>query len=126
MTWARIALPAAGERGFRRGAHPDPARRPRRSLVGGDRTKDHLGPLAATPKERCDGGLAILGTLCRDTTMREPRMSAQTLKVLGSLLSDPRDELSGADIARLTDLPSGTLYPILLRLEGAKWLSSRW
>jgi len=53
-------------------------------------------------------------------------MSAQTLKVLGSLLSDPRDELSGADIARLTKLPSGTLYPILLRLEGAGWLSSRW
>jgi PadR family transcriptional regulator PadR len=53
-------------------------------------------------------------------------MSAQTLKVLGSLLSDPRDELSGADIARLTKLPSGTLYPILLRLEAAGWLSSRW
>jgi PadR family transcriptional regulator, regulatory protein PadR len=53
-------------------------------------------------------------------------MSAQTLQVLGSLLSDPRDELSGADIARLTKLPSGTLYPILLRLEGAGWLSSRW
>ncbi|MBV8167983.1 MAG: helix-turn-helix transcriptional regulator [Alphaproteobacteria bacterium] len=53
-------------------------------------------------------------------------MSAQTLRVLGSLLSDPRDELSGADLARLTTLPSGTLYPILLRLEGAKWLSSRW
>jgi DNA-binding PadR family transcriptional regulator len=58
--------------------------------------------------------------------MSEPRMSAQTLKVLGSLLSDPRDALSGADIARLTNLASGTLYPILLRLEGARWLSSRW
>jgi DNA-binding PadR family transcriptional regulator len=53
-------------------------------------------------------------------------MSVQTLKVLGSLLGDPRDELSGADVARLTKLPSGTLYPILLRLEGAGWLSSRW
>jgi DNA-binding PadR family transcriptional regulator len=58
--------------------------------------------------------------------MGEPRMSAQTLKVLGSLLGDPRDELSGADIARLTELASGTLYPILLRLEGAGWLASRW
>ena len=53
-------------------------------------------------------------------------MSAQTLKVLGALLSNPRDELSGADIARLTKLASGTLYPILLRLEQAGWLGSQW
>jgi len=53
-------------------------------------------------------------------------MSAQTLKVLGTLLSNPRDELSGADIARLTKLKSGTLYPILLRLEQAGWLASDW
>jgi PadR family transcriptional regulator PadR len=53
-------------------------------------------------------------------------MSAQTLKVLGSFLSDPRAELSGADIARMTKLASGTLYPILLRLEGAGWFASRW
>jgi PadR family transcriptional regulator PadR len=53
-------------------------------------------------------------------------MSAQTLKVLGTLLSNPRDELSGAEIARVTKLASGTLYPILLRLEGAGWLTSDW
>jgi DNA-binding PadR family transcriptional regulator len=53
-------------------------------------------------------------------------MSAPTLKVLGALLSDPRDELSGAEIARITKLASGTLYPILLRLEGAGWLVSKW
>ena len=53
-------------------------------------------------------------------------MSSQTLKVLGALCSSPRDELSGADIARLTNLHSGTLYPILLRLERAEWLRSRW
>src|SRR5271155_3756063 len=56
----------------------------------------------------------------------QPRMSAQTLKVLGTLLSSPRDELSGADIGRATKLASGTLYPILLRLEQAGWLDSRW
>lgn len=48
------------------------------------------------------------------------------LKVLAALLSSPRDELSGADIGRVTNLASGTLYPILLRLEGAGWLQSRW
>lgn len=53
-------------------------------------------------------------------------MSAQTLKVLGILLTNPSDELSGAEIARLTKLASGTLYPILLRLEQAGWLASNW
>lgn len=58
--------------------------------------------------------------------MLEFRISAPMLKVLGALLSNPRDELSGAEIARMTKLASGTLYPILLRLEEAGWLSSRW
>ena len=37
-----------------------------------------------------------------------------------------KDELSGADIARSIHLSSGTLYPILTRLEQAKWIESRW
>lgn len=56
----------------------------------------------------------------------EPRMSAQTLKVLVTLLSSTASELSGADVGRASKLPSGTLYPILLRLERAGWLESRW
>lgn len=56
----------------------------------------------------------------------QPRMSAQTLKVLSALLSSTRDELSGVDIGRETRLAPGTLYPILLRLERAGWLESRW
>jgi DNA-binding PadR family transcriptional regulator len=35
-------------------------------------------------------------------------------------------ELSGAEIAKGTKLQSGTLYPILSRLEQANWLESRW
>ena len=56
----------------------------------------------------------------------QPRMSAPTIKVLGALLSSDRNELSGAEIGRVTKLASGTLYPILLRLEKAGWLESRW
>ena len=56
----------------------------------------------------------------------EPRMSAQTLKVLGALMASMQDELSGAEIGRVSKLSSGTLYPILLRLEGVGWLKSRW
>jgi PadR family transcriptional regulator PadR len=56
----------------------------------------------------------------------EPRITGPTLKVLGALLSSGRVELSGADISRATNLASGTLYPILFRLERARWLESRW
>ena len=38
----------------------------------------------------------------------------------------PETELSGAQIGRSTKLQSGTLYPILARLEQAHWLASRW
>ena len=59
-------------------------------------------------------------------SLDEPRITGPVLKVLGALLSSPRFELSGADVGRATKLASGTLYPILLRLEGAGWLESRW
>lgn len=57
---------------------------------------------------------------------REPRMSSQTLKLLRVLMEHHRDELAGTEIGRRTGLQSGTLYPILLRLETAGWLISRW
>jgi DNA-binding PadR family transcriptional regulator len=56
--------------------------------------------------------------------MAEPRLTSQTLSVLGAIFAEPNS--SGADIARETGLPSGTLYPILLRLETAGWLTSEW
>jgi PadR family transcriptional regulator, regulatory protein PadR len=59
-------------------------------------------------------------------SISEPRITGPTLKVLGALLSSGRVELSGAEISRATKLPSGTLYPILFRLERAGWLESRW
>src|ERR1700733_7301002 len=55
-----------------------------------------------------------------------PRMTGPTLKVLGELLQQPLKELSGADVAKSTSLASGTLYPILMRLEAAKWVTSSW
>ena len=56
----------------------------------------------------------------------EPRITGPTLKVLGALLLSGHVELSGAEISRATKLASGTLYPILFRLERAGWLESRW
>lgn len=56
----------------------------------------------------------------------EPRMTTQTLKALGAILSATGGELSGAEISREVKLQSGTLYPLLMRLEQCGWLESRW
>jgi len=57
---------------------------------------------------------------------RNVRMSLQTLRVLDAFLENPTDELAGADVQKRSGLASGTLYPILLRLESAGWFVSRW
>ena len=57
---------------------------------------------------------------------RDVRLSLQTLRVLEAFLDNPTEQLSGADVRRRGHLTSGTLYPILLRLESAGWLASRW
>ena len=55
-----------------------------------------------------------------------PQLTTQTLKVLTAFLWESGAELSGAEIARSTGLQTGTLYPILFRLETAGWLTSHW
>jgi PadR family transcriptional regulator, regulatory protein PadR len=57
---------------------------------------------------------------------RKPRITTQTLRVLGAFTLAPTEGLSGAAIAKRTNLRSGTLYPILFRLEQTKWLESEW
>jgi len=57
---------------------------------------------------------------------RDVRMSLQTLRVLDAFLENPADELAGADVQKRSGLASGTLYPILLRLESSGWFISRW
>jgi PadR family transcriptional regulator len=57
---------------------------------------------------------------------KDVRISLQTLKVLEAFLENPTDELAGADVQKRSGLASGTLYPILLRLESAGWFVSRW
>jgi PadR family transcriptional regulator, regulatory protein PadR len=58
--------------------------------------------------------------------VNEPRLTTQTLKVLGVMMTCDSGGLSGAEIGRATGLLSGTLYPLLLRFEQAGWLKSRW
>jgi PadR family transcriptional regulator, regulatory protein PadR len=55
-----------------------------------------------------------------------PRLTLQTLAVLNTLLREPRTEKYGLEISKASRLPTGTIYPILARLEGAGWLDSGW
>src|SRR5437868_6249723 len=58
---------------------------------------------------------------------KAPRLTKPTLQVLGALMShEGRGGMSGAEVAREVKILSGTLYPILIRLEQAGWLESRW
>lgn len=59
-------------------------------------------------------------------TAKEIRISGRMLTVLKYLLSDLRSAHSGAEIYAATKISSGTLYPMLARLEEAGWLTSTW
>jgi PadR family transcriptional regulator PadR len=54
------------------------------------------------------------------------RMTLPTQFVLRALLADPHAELYGVQIGAAAGLPSGTVHPILARLEGLGWVQSRW
>jgi PadR family transcriptional regulator PadR len=54
------------------------------------------------------------------------RISAQTLRVLEALLEDRRGWHYGYSLSQQTELMSGTLYPILQRLEAEGWLETKW
>jgi PadR family transcriptional regulator PadR len=56
----------------------------------------------------------------------DPRLSHQTLRVLKVFLDGPKEGLAGSDIWKTNGLFSGTIYPILLRLERAGWLKGDW
>jgi len=53
------------------------------------------------------------------------RMTQATQQVLRQLLSDPTREFYGAEVSRAAGLPSGTITPILARLESLEILTSR-
>ena len=56
--------------------------------------------------------------------MTSPRMTIPTQLMLRALVET--DEAYGAELGGLTRLASGTVHPILARLEGIGWVVSRW
>src|ERR1700733_7627997 len=57
---------------------------------------------------------------------RTPNASRQTALLLTILLERPSEWKHGYGISQLTGLKSGTLYPLLMRLEEQGFLESKW
>jgi PadR family transcriptional regulator, regulatory protein PadR len=54
------------------------------------------------------------------------RLTTPLLKLLSMFLADPTADYWGFEIMKATGLKSGTIYPLLARLEGMGWLVSGW
>jgi DNA-binding PadR family transcriptional regulator len=54
------------------------------------------------------------------------RMTTALAKVVAAFLTDPEAERYGLDLMQDTSLASGTLYPMLVRLERAGWVNAQW
>jgi PadR family transcriptional regulator, regulatory protein PadR len=58
--------------------------------------------------------------------MPTPRMTLQVQLVLREMLREPAKPRYGLDLCADTGLPSGTIYPIMARLERLEWVKSDW
>ena len=54
------------------------------------------------------------------------RISPQSLSLLEALLVHPTQWHHGYALSQSTGIVSGTLYPILMRLEKLRWLETKW
>lgn len=54
------------------------------------------------------------------------RSSGQTLNLLRALMNEPRKWHHGYELSKATELLSGTLYPILMRLSDRGFLEHKW
>lgn len=54
------------------------------------------------------------------------RITTAVARVLAAFLEDPAADRYGLDLIGTTGLPSGTLYPILVRLQRAGWVDAAW
>jgi DNA-binding PadR family transcriptional regulator len=54
------------------------------------------------------------------------RLSFETIRVLAELLQDATEPRYGLEIVRRTGMLPGTLYPIVVRLEAARWIVTSW
>lgn len=66
-------------------------------------------------------------TLCRvDDIAPEPQITRHVLRLFALMTSDLLGWWWGMKLSEELDLRSGTIYPLLARLEKAEWLESSW
>lgn len=53
------------------------------------------------------------------------RVTSLVARVVRVFLDDPAAAVYGFELMQRTRLPSGTIYPILARLEGAGWITGQ-
>jgi DNA-binding PadR family transcriptional regulator len=57
---------------------------------------------------------------------KAPNLSYEARRVLRVMIDAPAAEHYGLELAENAGLPIGSIYPILARLERAKWIESAW
>jgi PadR family transcriptional regulator PadR len=55
-----------------------------------------------------------------------PKMTLPTQRVLRVMVAESTKEFYGLELGQLAGLASGTIHPILARLERCGWMESRW
>jgi PadR family transcriptional regulator, regulatory protein PadR len=55
---------------------------------------------------------------------RKRRLSLQAIEILAVMLEDPTADYYGLDLGKRVGVLTGTVYPLLRRLEDAGWLAS--
>ena len=53
-------------------------------------------------------------------------MTGPVQQVLQAMLEDPAVQRYGLEISKQAGLETGTLYPVMARLEGVGWVESSW
>jgi PadR family transcriptional regulator PadR len=56
----------------------------------------------------------------------QPNLTPQMVSVLEVMLVEPTEPWHGFELCKAAQLKSGTVYPLLVRLERAGWLESEW
>jgi PadR family transcriptional regulator PadR len=67
-------------------------------------------------------GLGGASPLCKTFTV-PPQITVAVATILGVFLEDPDKDRYGYDLMKETRFPSGKIYPLLARLQGAGWLT---
>ena len=54
------------------------------------------------------------------------QLTGPVQRVLLAMLEDPTVQRYGLEISKQADLETGTLYPVMARLERVRWVESSW